>query len=344
MNEHKPVMVKEVLRALRLTDETMKNDAMRSESIKSEIMNNEILKNEVLFVDATFGRGGHSLAILNHMGTSGKLLAIDRDPDAFPYADAIAKNDSRFFFRQGNFSELYKFCQSMDLIGKVDGILIDLGVSSPQLDNPERGFSFLQEGPLDMRMNPNSGISAKEWVNSADESEIDDVLNQYGEERFHRRIAHAIVMARTNEPIQTTKQLASIIAKANPAWERYKHPATRSFQAIRIFINHEFDELNAVLEQSLKILRVGGRLIVISFHSLEDRIVKRFIQKHERGVDSHSIESHYIPKGLPIYEQELKKTLRRVDGIHKPSDSEIESNVRARSAVLRVAEKIGEIL
>lgn len=307
MNEHKPVMVAEVLKGLHI-------------------------QSDGIYLDATFGRGGHSRAILDELNSKGRLLAMDRDPTASLVATQFAKNDPRFVFHSGPFSSAYAFCESEGVVGKVNGILLDLGVSSPQLDDPSRGFSFTEEGPLDMRMDPRSGVSAAEWLNSSEESEIAEVLKVYGEERFHRRIAHAIIEARKNTPITSTKLLAEIVAKANPAWEKHKHPATRSFQAIRIFINQELAELDVCLEQSLNLLAVGGRLVVISFHSLEDRKVKHFMQLQEKG-DSH-------PKGLPIKEDLMKKKLKRVGPAQKPSEKEIQENRRSRSAILRVGEKL----
>lgn len=306
INEHQPVMLAEVIQALNI----------RADGI---------------YVDATFGRGGHSRAILAQLNANGRLLVVDKDPQAIEAANALKKYDSRVMVRQGSFANLYTFCQEESLIGKIDGILLDLGVSSPQLEEQARGFSFRLEGPLDMRMDPTCGISAADWINEAKESEIAWVLKTYGEERFYKRITRAIIAARSKSPITSTVELAEIIAKAHPAWEKHKHPATRCFQAIRIFINNELDELSLVLEEALEILALNGRLIVISFHSLEDRIVKHFIHKHEKG-DEH-------PKGLPILANQTNQRLRRVGRQIKPSLKEITSNVRARSAVLRVAAK-----
>ncbi len=308
-DEHKPVMVTEVIKGL------------------------NIMPNGIYF-DGTFGRGGHSTAILEQLGKTGRLLAMDRDPSAKPYALQLEKKDARFVFQSGPFSSAYEFCKSQDVVGKLNGMLFDLGVSSPQLDSADRGFSFQKAGSLDMRMDPTSGESAKEWLNAANEEEIAEVLKKFGEERFHRRISRAIITARKIKPIETTAELAEIVAKANPAWERHKHPATRSFQAIRIHINDEMEELSKCLEQSLQLLTQNGRLVVISFHSLEDRMVKRFIQTAERG------EEH--PKNLPIRDFERNQKLRRVGQKQKATSLEIASNPRARSAVLRVAEKVGK--
>lgn len=284
-----------------------------------------------IYIDATFGRGGHTRAILALLNQNGRLLVLDRDPEAILDAKALAAIDKRVIVRQGTFKNLFMLCEAENWIGKVDGILFDLGVSSPQLDAAERGFSFKNDGPLDMRMDPFTGISAADWLNSAEESEINEVLKILGEERFHRRIAHAIIAARNVAPITTTRQLAEIVSKANPAWEKIKHPATRSFQAIRILINNELEEITLGLDQALEILKVGGRLAVISFHSLEDRLVKRFIQKHEKG-DEH-------PIGLPILASQTNQRLRRLGRAIKPSEREIAKNKRARSATLRLAEK-----
>lgn len=287
-----------------------------------------------IYIDATFGRGGHARAILDKLNHNGRLLVLDRDPEAIFEAKALAAADKRVLVRQGTFKNLFVFCESENWIGKVNGILFDLGVSSPQLDSADRGFSFKNDGSLDMRMDPATGISAADWLNSAEESEINEVLKIFGEERFHRRIAHAIIAARNVAPITTTRQLREIVSKANPAWEKNKHPATRSFQAIRIFINNELEEITCGLDQALEILAVGGRLAVISFHSLEDRIVKRFIQKHEKG-DEH-------PIGLPIFASQMNQRLRRLGRSIKPAVWEIAKNNRARSAILRLAEKGGK--
>lgn len=287
-----------------------------------------------IYVDATFGRGGHARALLAELNEEGRLLVFDRDPAAVEVAEALARTDTRVKVRNTPFSNLYKICEEENWVGKVNGILLDLGVSSPQLDDPTRGFSFKLEGPLDMRMDPSQGLSAAAWLKEAKEAEIAWVLKVYGEERFARRIARAIVRARDKSPILSTHDLAQVIANANPAWERYKHPATRSFQAIRIFINRELDELTLGLNQALEVLAPKGRLAVISFHSLEDRIVKQFISKHEKGDD--------YPAELPILAAELRPLLRRVGRRILPSSKEVNENIRARSAVLRLAEKIGD--
>jgi 16S rRNA (cytosine1402-N4)-methyltransferase len=300
----------------------------------AEALQQLAIKKDGIYLDCTFGRGGHSQGILNLLGQYGQLLAFDRDSDAInsDYAQAML-TDERFKLKHSCFSELESIVKRANLAGKVDGILLDLGVSSPQLDNPERGFSFLRDGPLDMRMDGNAGVSAAQWLASVDEKELVKVLFDYGEERFARRIARAIVEIRAESPITTTRQLAELIEDAVPVREKHKHPATRTFQAIRIEINRELDELKACLQQSARVLRPGGRLVVISFHSLEDRIVKRFI-RDESG-------AKYNPGKLPIKEVDIAKgILKRIGKALKASEQEISQNPRARSAIMRVAERV----
>lgn len=286
------------------------------------------------YVDATFGRGGHSRAILDLLAPEGCLLAIDRDPTAIEASRCFA-DDPRFSICHGAFSELETFLNEKQWTGTVDGILFDLGVSSPQLDDAERGFSFLHDGPLDMRMDTTSGRSAAEWLAEAEESDIAWVLKTFGEERFAKRIARAIINQRTETPLVRTHQLAELIAAASPTRERHKHPATRSFQAIRIYINSELEEIEKALKAALTALAPGGRLVVISFHSLEDRIVKQFMRRYSRG--------EVIPRGLPLTNEQLQKTqpLKEIGKAIKPSADEIAHNSRARSSVLRIAERTG---
>jgi 16S rRNA (cytosine1402-N4)-methyltransferase len=284
------------------------------------------------YVDGTFGRGGHARLILGRLDKNGQLLAVDKDPRAISVGQELMSSDPRFVIRQGSFAELDAWVREAGRVGAVAGLLLDLGVSSPQLDEAERGFSFMQDGPLDMRMNPDEGLSAAQWLAVADEQEIADVIYRYGEDRFSRRLARAIVRERELTPITRTLQLAEIVKQANPAWERHKHPATRAFQAIRIFINRELESLESVLDKSLELLMPGGRLVVISFHSLEDRIVKQFMQKHSRGDD--------FPRDLPVTSAQLKPRLRKIGKAVKPDDVEVQANPRARSAVMRVAERI----
>ncbi len=299
----------------------------------AEVLTHLAIKPDGIYIDATFGRGGHARAILQRLGPTGRLLAIDKDPDAILAAqqDPVFQ-DPRFVIEAGSYTQLASLATHHGMMGQVDGILLDLGVSSPQLDDPTRGFSFLREGPLDMRMNPQQGISAADWLNTAAEADIAKILFEYGEERFARRIAAAIVQQRQMQPITTTSRLAEIVAKANPRWEKHKHPATRSFQAIRIYINQELEELPIVLEQSLETLKIGGRLAVISFHSLEDRIVKRFMQKQIKGDE--------LPPELPITSALTQPRAVRVTPPCKPSAAELVANPRARSAILRVVEKL----
>ncbi|MDP0562312.1 MAG: 16S rRNA (cytosine(1402)-N(4))-methyltransferase RsmH [Candidatus Endonucleobacter sp. (ex Gigantidas childressi)] len=284
---------------------------------------------EGAYIDGTFGRGGHSQAILDQLSSAGRLLGIDKDPDAVTVGNHLMNSDDRFIIHHGSFSKL----DELQKEESVDGVLLDLGVSSPQLDCPERGFSFLKDGSLDMRMNHSAGESAASWLAIAKEPEISRVLWEYGEERFSRRIAKVIVREREIEPIATTGRLAAIVAACYPRKEKGKHPATRAFQAIRIHINRELDELSECLDKALELLKPGGRLVVISFHSLEDRIAKRFIRMHEKGDP--------LPSWLPVREDQLNKRLKALSRAIKPSEAEIRANPRARSAVMRIAEKLG---
>ena len=284
-----------------------------------------------LYIDGTFGRGGHSRAILARLSDQGRLLGFDKDPEAIRVGNQLAAEDGRFVVVQRSFAELADELQARGLHGQVDGVLLDLGVSSPQLDDPERGFSFLNDGPLDMRMNPAVGQSAAEWINSADEADIATVLYEYGEERFSRRMARAIVSRRAEQPFTRTADLAEVIKQANPAWEKHKHPATRAFQGIRIFINRELDDLAEGLQAALDVLAPGGRLAVISFHSLEDRQVKQFMRRESKGAP--------LPRNLPVRDADIEVSLKLVGKAIKPSAEEVAANPRARSAVLRVAEK-----
>jgi len=285
-----------------------------------------------VYVDGTFGRGGHSRAILAQLGPEGRLIALDRDPEAYAAGRILAGNETRFTIYRAAFSMLERIATEAGVSGRVDGVLLDIGVSSAQLDDPGRGFSFIQAGPLDMRMDPESGESAAVWLNRAAEQDIVEVLFTLGEERHARRIAKAIVATRAESPITDTLQLAEIIGRAAPRTERHKHPATRSFQAIRIFINRELEELTSCLEQCLKVLAPAGRLAVISFHSLEDRIVKRFIRDHVRG-------SAPDPRA-PWLEPARKPDLINIGKAIHASEEEVRENPRARSAVLRVAERL----
>ena len=284
------------------------------------------IKPDGTYLDGTFGRGGHSRAILRSLSNSGRLIAFDKDPQAESSAEQFSE-DPRFEFVRASFAEISSRVETSEL----DGILLDLGVSSPQLDNAERGFGFSDDGPLDMRMDTRAGMTAAEWLATAPEADIADVIKTYGEERFAKRMASAIVKARAESPITRTKQLATIVAEANPKWEPHKHPATRAFQAIRIFINRELEDLEIALGHTVDALSEGGRLVVISFHSLEDRIVKRFMRDQARG--------QQLPKHVPIIDSDTGKTLNLVGKAVKPSTDEVQRNPRSRSAIMRVAER-----
>lgn len=304
---HQPVLIKEVLESLNINPQG-------------------------IYVDGTFGRGGHAGEILKQLGANGRLLVMDKDPQAIYEAEKMFVNDERVIITRGSFAMLKQTVADQGWIGQVDGILLDLGVSSPQLDDPDRGFSFKRDGALDMRMDPETGQSTAQWIAHVKEAELASVLREFGEERYAKRIARAIVKARETSPITTTKALAKIIADANPNWEKGKDPATRSFQAIRIYINSELEDLKSCLSQVVEVLRVGGRLVVISFHSLEDRIVKRFIRDEAKG--------DQFPARLPVTQAQLNPHLKPVGKAVKPTEKEILENPRARSSVLRCAERI----
>jgi 16S rRNA (cytosine1402-N4)-methyltransferase len=284
------------------------------------------------YIDGTFGRGGHSRLILNRLSEHGKLLVVDKDIEAIEAADSLQKQDERVIVAHRSFADIAESTDIHGLKGQVAGVLLDLGVSSPQLDAAERGFSFSKSGPLDMRMDTSKGMTAGEWINKAPEAELAKIFFEYGEERFSRRIARAIVRVRAVAPITDTMQFAEIVKQAHPAWEKHKHPATRVFQAIRIFINDELKDLEKALLGITEVLGIGGRMVVISFHSLEDRLVKQFITKQVKGDD--------FPPDLPVTQSQLNPTMKRVGKPVKAGEDELAGNIRARSAVLRVAEKI----
>jgi 16S rRNA (cytosine1402-N4)-methyltransferase len=286
------------------------------------------------YVDGTFGRGGHSRLILQSLGPDGRLLGFDKDPQAIATGQALAAEDGRFVIVQRSFAELGEEAQNQGIAGNVSGILLDLGVSSPQLDDPERGFSFMNDGPLDMRMDPSRGVSAAEFVNTASAEEIARVFKEYGEERFARRMAGAVVARRETQPFERTGDLAEVLKVANPAWEKGKNPATRAFQGLRIHVNNELGDLEAGLEAALEALEIGGRLVVISFHSLEDRIVKLFMRKLVKG------EADNLPRNLPIRHQAFEPKIKLIGKAQFASDTETRANPRSRSAVMRVAEKL----
>ena len=304
---HQPVLLDEAIEAL----------AIRSSGV---------------YVDATFGRGGHTAAILDRLLHSGRVLAIDKDPEAVDYGKNRFGADKRFSIERGSFALLRQLTDRLGLTGQVDGVILDLGISSPQLDDARRGFSFMHNGPLDLRMDSEGGQTAAEWIANASEAEIIEALRTFGEERYARRIGKNIVAARDRHPITSTSQLADLVAMVVPQREKQKHPATRTFQAIRIVINHELADLTAVLNQCLVVLSVGGRLVVISFHSLEDRIVKRFIRQHSRGPRP--------PRRLPVRGESPPGELRVINGKIRASALECEQNPRARSAIMRVAERL----
>ncbi|MFY1026323.1 16S rRNA (cytosine(1402)-N(4))-methyltransferase [Actinobacillus seminis] len=319
----------------------MQNPFSSSEHITvllNEAVDGLMLKEKGIYIDGTFGRGGHSRLILSKLSENGRLIAIDRDLQAIRAAQAI--QDKRFHIEHNSFSAIPEICTQLNLVGKIDGILLDLGVSSPQLDDAERGFSFMKDGPLDMRMDTSQGISATEWLQQVSEQDLAWVLKTFGEERFAKRIAQAIVQYNKSavqngtDPLIRTLQLAELIAQSVPFKDKHKHPATRSFQAIRIYINAELDELERVLQGALSVLAPQGRLSVISFHSLEDRMVKHFMRKQSKG------ES--LPKGLPLREDQINKnqTLKVIGKAIMPTEEEMQANPRSRSAVLRVAERI----
>ena len=297
-----------------------------------EVLAGLSVKADGRYCDATFGRGGHAAAILQQLGPAGRLCAIDRDPDAIAAGRERFAAEPRLTLVRGSFGRLEERVRAAGWEGELQGVLLDLGVSSPQLDEAGRGFSFMQDGPLDMRMDNESGLSAAQWLARAGEREIADVLFKLGEEKFSRRIARAIVAARAETPIGTTRQLADIAAGAVPTREPGKHPATRTFQAIRIHVNRELEEVEAALPQAVNLLAPGGRLCVISFHSLEDRLVKRFMRREAQGDPIYA--------ELPDVPPHARPRLQLIGGAVMPGDAEIARNPRARSAVLRVAERI----
>ena len=287
------------------------------------------IKADGIYVDGTFGRGGHSREMLSRLGAGGRVIALDRDPQAV--AAAAHLGDRRLTVRRARFSALAEVLRELALEG-VDGVLLDLGVSSPQIDEASRGFSFKQDGPLDMRMDPESGPSAAQWLMQASEKEIGEVIKTYGEERFAKQIARAIVAARSQRPVERTRELAEIVAKAIPTREPRQDPATRTFQALRIFINQELEELEMTLPRCVACLKPGGRLVIISFHSLEDRIVKRFMGR---------LAKPEVPKGLPLRDSEMPRgELRLIGKPVRPGEHEVQNNPRARSAIMRVAERL----
>ena len=308
----------------------MSKDEHQSVLVK-EVLEGLAIKPDGIYLDLTFGRGGHSALILQALGPKGRLLAVDKDPQAVEVARQLPFTDSRFAIHHAGFNDIGRIVEAHDEVGSVSGILLDLGVSSPQLDEASRGFSFMQEGPLDMRMNPTKGVSAREWLQEASANEIAEVLWRFGEEKSARRIAAAIVAHREQQPLQTTTELSRLIEQVCPRRGSTKHPATKSFQAIRIFINKELEELESCLSQCLEVLAVGGRMCVISFYSLEDRIVKRFIKQASQG--------ETYPSDLPIKDADIVRQAKRIGSLIRPGKDEVQHNARARSARLRIMEK-----
>ena len=286
------------------------------------------------YVDGTFGRGGHTRAILECLGPAGRVLAIDRDPDACRYGHEVFANEPRMLLVQARFSDLAAIIEREGLRQRITGMVFDLGVSSPQLDHASRGFSFQKQGPLDMRMDFSTGETVADWLSAVEEAELVRVLRELGEERYAKRIARAVVGARGHVPLTTTTELAALISQCVPTAEPGKHPATRTFQALRIKVNGELDELDVILSQIESLLSVNGRLVVISFHSLEDRRVKHFFRRCARG--------DRYPPDLPITRDQIRPTLRLVGKLLRPTSEEVDLNPRARSAVMRVAERTAE--
>jgi len=292
------------------------------------------IKSDGVYVDGTFGRGGHAAAILAQLNENGRLLVMDKDPEAIAYAQEQYADDARVTIIHDDYSQMAERVEQLGLKQLVDGVLLDLGVSSPQLDDAERGFSFQKNGPLDMRMNPQQGMSAAEWLMTAKEKEISDVLWQLGEERFSRRIAKKIVEFRQQQVIADTSTLVGIISDCVPSHKEKKHPATRSFQAIRMKVNQELDHIHQVLDGVFDVLNIGGRLLVISFHSLEDRLIKRYFKKHSTPP--------VLPRGLPVRESDIQVSVRfrNIGKAIKATAEEIKQNTRSRSAILRIAERV----
>lgn len=309
----------------------MNNPFVHLSVLLHETVNAILSDTNGVYVDATFGRGGHSRQLLAQLAQNARVIAFDKDPQAIAVGQQLMATDPRFTIIHASFTELESTLVQANVWQQVDGIMADLGVSSPQLDDASRGFSFMNDGPLDMRMNPEQGLSAAEWLLQVSETELADALYQYGEERHSRRIARAIKKEIETFPITTTKKLADIVAEAHPSWERHKHPATRSFQAIRIAVNQELDDIKSFLPNAIAALKPEGKLAVISFHSLEDRMVKQYFQKEARGDD--------LPRDFPIRANELNPRLKIV-GKAAASDEEVALNPRSRSAHLRIAQKL----
>lgn len=299
-----------------------------------EVLDAMQVKPDGIYVDGTFGRGGHAAAILDLLNEKGRLIVMDKDPDAISWAQQQLSGDKRVTIIHDDYAHMKQHIEIQGLNNLVDGVLLDLGVSSPQLDDAARGFSFQHNGPLDMRMNTQQGMSAEQWIMTASEKDISNVLWKFGEERFSRRIARKIVEYRQQQPIRDTATLVAIISDCIPSGKEKKHPATRSFQAIRIKINQELDQIQQVLNDIFEVLKIGGRVLVISFHSLEDRLVKRFFKKHSSAA--------VLPRGLPLRDVDIVSTIRlkTIGKAIKAGLDEVELNPRSRSAILRIAERV----
>jgi 16S rRNA (cytosine1402-N4)-methyltransferase len=311
-NAHVPVLLDEVMQALNI-------------------------KPDAVAVDATYGRGGHAGEVMRRLDGSGRALLLDRDPDATADAQRRFETDTRVRVEQASFSSVGRLCDQYGMTGRVTAMLFDLGVSSPQLEDARRGFSFRLEGPLDMRMNPDLGTSAADWINQAEEAELTRVIQTYGEERHARRIARAILRARAETPIRDTRRLAEVVSQVLPAYERKKDPATRTFQAIRIHVNRELEELDAALPEAVRVLAPGGRLAIISFHSLEDRRVKHFFRAQS--------QAPAVPRAMPMPAVAFRPRLRVIGRAVRAGEDEVRRNPRARSATLRIAERteVGDV-
>lgn len=310
----------------------MKTQKLHDSVLLQEAVDALDLGDDSIIIDGTFGRGGHSRIVLEQLSSKGRLIGFDKDPQAVAYAKEHFADDQRFEMVYDSFANIQPVMEQKLLSGKVTGVMLDLGVSSPQLDQAERGFSFMKDGPLDMRMDPEKGQSAAQWLAKADERDIKYVLKVYGEEKFASRIARKIVEIRDEQPLTTTLQLARLIDDAVPKKDPGKHPATRSFQAIRIHINEELSDLEQGLKGAFEILAKGGKLVVISFHSLEDRIVKRYFKKLAKGDD--------FPKDLPVLASDIKPAAKIIGKPVKPAEQEVGTNVRSRSAIMRILEKV----
>lgn len=300
--------------------------------LHSEAVDALAIRRDGFYVDATYGRGGHSKSILEALGEEGRLMAMDCDSDAIGHAEKTLGDDDRFSIVHGNYSEIATALAKVAAPQTIDGVLFDLGVSSPQLDQAQRGFSFAHDGPLDMRMDQTRGQPVSEWLASASHDELTDIFRSYGEERYAKRIAAKVIEVVQQRPVTTTGDLAEIIKQAHPRWEKHKHPATRCFQALRIFINRELDNLKAALQACIDVVKPGGRLVVISFHSLEDRIVKRFI----KGVENRPS----VPRGLPVMQPEAISPFASIGKAVRPGDAEVAANPRSRSSIMRIAERV----